>query len=319
MNRLHIEAMKKILLITTVGFLSLISGNAADGFSISEKKGESVTVDYNGRGIIQLVTKNDKSSAEKAHETYKVYLHVMDPLDGAGKKVITKGAGDKFTHHRGIYIGWSKAKIAGKAYDTWHMKDGVRQEFVKIISQKATAATASFTAAINWVDGDEVLLTEERFFEVRKLDEDGAFILDTVSKITATKADTELNGDPEHAGLQFRAAEEVVANKSAKYLFPSGKMNDKEVKKTHDMPWAAMTFNTGGNDYHVQHMSHPSLPKPVRYSAYRDYGRFGSFFVKNLKKGESATFKVRFYISPGRFPGSIGEDCKRRYENYSGK
>ncbi len=308
--------MKKLFLIATLSLSMLVSGIAADGFTIFEQKGKSVTVNYNGKAIVKLMTENDKTSEEKAHETYKVYLHVMDPNDAKGERTLTKGAGDQYTHHRGIYIGWSKTRIEGKSYDTWHMKDGVRQEFDKLISQKTTPSTATFTVAIKWVNGEEVLLSEERTFEVRKLDEDGAFILDTVSVITAVKADTELNGDPEHAGCQFRAAADVVKNKSAKYLFPAGKMAEKEIKETTDMPWAAMTFETGGKNYHVQHMSHPSLPKPVRYSAYRDYGRFGSFFVTTIKKGESETFKVRFFISPGAFPDSMLEDCKRRSEYY---
>ncbi|MFK5923157.1 MAG: PmoA family protein [Verrucomicrobiota bacterium] len=308
--------MKKIILIIALNLSAWVSGFAAEGFSISAVKGENVTVEYNGKPVVKLMTANDKSSEQKAHETYKVYLHVMDPTDAKGEKTITKGVGDPYTHHRGIYIGWSKTKIDGKSYDTWHMKNGVRQEFAKIISQKATAGSATFTAAINWIVGEELLLSEQRTFEVRKLDEDGAFILDTTSQITAVKADAELNGDPEHAGCQFRASAEVAKNKSAKYLFPTGKMSAKEVTESRDMPWAAMTFETGGKSYHVQHMSHPSLPKPLRYSAYRDYGRFGSFFVTTIKKGESETFKVRFFISPGAFPDSMLEDSKRRSEFY---
>ena len=131
------------------------------------------------------------------------------------------------------------------------------------------------------------------------------------------KADAELNGDPEHAGCQFRASAEVVKNKSARYFFPGGEMTQKEVQASRDIDWAAMTFKANGNDYHVHHMSHPSLPTGLRYSAYRDYGRFGSFWVATIKKGKSKTFPIRFHISPGAFPDSIAKDCEARYEAFA--
>ncbi len=308
--------MKNILpFITGALIAGSVPGFAGD-FAVTEKKGEAITVTYDGKAVVHLVTRNDRSTKEAAHETYKVFLHVNDPLDPT--RTITKGAGDKFTHHRGIYIGWSRAKIGGQGYDTWHMKGAMRQEFDRLVDWKADDRSATFTAAINWVDGNLVLMTERRTFTVHRPGDNGAFLLDQTSKITAVSGDAELNGDPEHAGCQFRATAEVVKNKSAKYVFPAGAMDQKTVTAARNLPWAAMTFKAHGHDYHVQHMSHPSLPRPIRYSAYRDYGRFGSFFVTTIPKGESASFKVRFYISPGAFPDSLAADAKRRYAEYAG-
>lgn len=307
--------MKQIFTILTLALVATPAALASP-FAVKEKKDAAVVVSYQGKPVVHLVTRNDKSTKESAHDTYKVFLQVNDPL---GDGNITKGPGDKFTHHRGIYIGWSKATLAGKRYDTWHMKGAMRQEFQKLKDSQTTANSATFTALIDWVDGDEVLLREERTFTVHKPDANGAFLLDKSSKSTAVKGDADLNGDPEHAGCQFRAAAQVVKNKSAKYLFPGGSMSQKEVIASRNLPWAAMTFKANGNDYHVQHMSHPSLPKPIRYSAYRDYGRFGSFFITKIKQGDSATFKIRFYISPGAFPDSMVADSKQRYADYAGK
>jgi hypothetical protein len=304
--------------LTSLSLITFATGAIAAGFEIGEQKGKSVTVSHNDRAVVKLMTGNDMSSKESAHETYKVYLHVIDPLDARGDRTITKGAGDKFTHHRGVYIGWSKMTMAGKSYDTWHMKGAVRQVFAGLIRKKTSAKQAEFTAVINWVDGQEVLLTEERTFVVGKADSSGAYILDQRSKITAVKGDAELNGDPEHAGCQFRASADVVKNKSAKYLFPSGAMSQKAVSESRDLPWAALSFKANDSQYHVQHMSHPSLPKGLRYSAYRDYGRFGSFFVTDIPKGENKTFKLRFYISPGAFPDSMVTDSTRRYADFAG-
>lgn len=300
-----------LALLATAG--SLVAG----GFSVTEQKGKTVTVAYDGKPIVHLMTSDDRSTKEAAHANYKVYLHVNDMLDPKGAGTITKGAGDKFTHHRGIYIGWSKTRFGKNSYDTWHMKGEVRQVFRRLVDSKSTENKATFTAAIDWVDGDEILLSEERSFVVHRPNAKGAFLLDTVSKITAVKGDVDLNGDPEHAGSQFRAAAEVVKNTSAKYLFPSGKMDQKSVIAARGLPWAAMTFKANGNEYHVQHMSHPSLPKPIRYSAYRNYGRFGSFFVTKLKKGESRNFKVRYYLSPGAFPDDMLAASKKRFAEFA--
>jgi len=305
------------LCLLSLALLTCPAALAAPGsFAIHEKPGQAIEVTWRGKPLVHLVTRSDRSTPQTAHDTYKVFLHVHDPQ---GSGTLTKGPGDKFTHHRGIFIGWSKATIAGRRYDTWHMKGAVRQEFRKLKDATATAEAASFTALIDWVDGDEVLLREERAFTVHKPDPNGAFLLDQASTLTAVKGDAELNGDPEHAGCQFRAAAEVVKNKSARYLFPKGRMSQKEVIAARDLPWAAMSFKANGRQYHVQHMSHPSLPRPIRYSAYRDYGRFGAFFVDTIKQGRSATYKVRFYLSPGPFPDTMVADSQRRYADYAGR
>ena len=49
-------------------------------------------------------------------------------------------------------------------------------------------------------------------------------------------------------------------------------------------------------------MNHPDNPKGTRFSAYRDYGRFGAFPVAKIAKGGSRTFKYRFLIALGGMP-----------------
>ena len=287
---------------------------AAD-FAIKENPGKHIDVSCKDRVVLRLMTANDTTDAKTAHQTYKVYAHVMDLTDAENERTLTKGPGSQYTHHRGIYIGFSKANIDGVGgVDTWHMKGGVRQHFGKIVKQEAGEDKATLTVTVDWVKDNQPLMSEERTFVVHKPEENGAVLIDTFSKITATVADTVLKGDPEHAGLQYRAHEDVVKNKSAKYLFPEGAKPGNGGTK--DMPWAAMTYQAHGNDFYVQHMSHPSLPQGNVYSAYRNYGRFGAYFVKELAKGESATFKVRFYVSPGAFPDGAVAAMNKRYDDY---
>ena len=59
---------------------------------------------------------------------------------------------------------------------------------------------------------------------------------------------------------------------------------------------------TNGKTYSVVEMSHPDDPKGTKWSAYRDYGRFGAFPPHEIKSGESLTLKYRFLIADGEMP-----------------
>lgn len=304
-----------VIAVATLALFNWTSLASGADFAIKETPAKHIDVTYKGRTVLRLMTADDTSTKKAAHETYKVYAHVMDPLDAGNQRTLTKGPGSQYTHHRGIYIGFSRANIEGVGgVDTWHMSNGVRQHFEKAVSQEVGDDSATLTVAIAWVKGERPLLREQRTFVVHKPESNGAILIDTSSKITASAGKAQLKGDPEHAGLQYRAHEDVVKNKSAKYLFPDGMKPGN--RGTKDMPWAAMTYKIGDRNYHVQHMSHPSLPKGNVYSAYRNYGRFGAYFVKELAKGESAIFKVRFYVSPGAFPDDAAVAMKERYADF---
>lgn len=301
--------------LAIAGSAMLATPVAAADFAIQEEPGEHIDVLYHDRVVLRLMTANDTSNEKAAHETYKVYAHVMDPTDPKNQRPLTKGPGSKYTHHRGIFIGFCNTKVAGvDSADTWGMKNGARQHFGKIVKQQVGDDKATLTVAVDWVKDDQRLVSEERTLVVHKPEKNGAILIDMISKITATEGDTLLGGNLEHAGLHYRAHEEVVKNKSAEYLLPAGAKPGKG--GTEDIPWAAMTYQIDGNDFYVQHMSHPSLPKGNLYSAYRDYGRFGAFFSKELAEGDTATFKVRFYVSPGKFPEDAVEAMNTRYDAY---
>ncbi len=279
--------------------LMLVSGAVMGAdFSISETAGEHLDVVYKGRTVMRVMTARDDSSEARTHETYKVYAHVLDPLDTDNKGVLTKGAGGKFTHHRGIYIGWSRITCGDFKGDWWHMKGEERQAFTKITSQKAGDDRLAFTIGVEWRHGKTVVLSEERAFVVHKPESNGALLIEKTSTITAVAGDAKLAGDPEHAGCQFRPSDAVSKNTSAKYMTP-GKV---DVKKVKDLPWVAETFKIDDRDYLVQHMCGAGLPKGTVYSAYRNYGRFGAFSVDQIAKGESKSYRYGFYVSPGGFP-----------------
>lgn len=260
-----------------------------------DTEGKHLDVMSDGKVVVRYMYEHDTSTPEKLHETYKPYLHVFD---AEGRKPITKGAGGQFTHHRGIFIGWSKIKAGGKNYDRWHMKGGeiVHQKFAK---KEVKDDTAIFTSVTHWMDENEKpFLEEERTFTVTEGAHGGRVMIDFHTKLSPVDGDVFLGGDPEHAGVQYRPANEVDKKKT-KYLFPNGVTKVNGVK---DLPWAAENYVLDGKQYGVVHLNAPTNPKGTVHSAYRDYGRFGAFFEKEIKKGESLEVDYGFLILDGGLP-----------------
>ncbi len=270
-------------------------GPAKKGFTLQEKDGEHLDVLLDGRTAARYMIAYDKSSPERLHETYKPYLHVFD---AEGKRPITKGAGGKFTHHRGIFIGFSKLGFKGKRYDRWHMRSG---EIVheKFLAKESGPDEATITSLTHWLDDDDQpMLDEERTMTFRRGPEPARLVIDFTSKLTASYGPVTLDGDPEHAGVQYRPADEVNT-KETTYVFPG---EDTDPRKDLDLPWVGETYTLDGKRYSVVDLNHPDNPKGTRFSAYRDYGRFGAFFVKEIPEGESLTVRYRFLIAEGEMP-----------------
>ena len=298
--------------LATILSATVLASTAVAEFKIEETAGKHIDViDSDGKKVARVMTAHDASTKESRLETYKVYTHIFDT---DGKEPITKGAGGEFTHHRGIFIGWSKTKFDDKKIDTWHMK-GCVQVYQKILSQDTGDDHAKLTILVHWqTDDGQVFLKEERSQTFRRIEgADGAYLeVDFHSAFTAPIADVELNGDPEHAGCQFRPSNQVSKNKSAKYLFHKEGIDPKKDK---DLPWVAESFKLGDKSYFVQHISHPALPKPNTYSAYRDYGRFGAYFVATVPKGKTLTVNYRYTIGGGALPER--DAFQKRYDAFT--
>lgn len=288
-----------------------VTSSAFAGWKVSETPGKHIDVmDGDGKLVARVMTAHDLSSKESRLETYKVYTHLYDQT---GKEFITKGAGGAFTHHRGLFIGWSKTRFDGKGVDSWHMK-GCTQEYQKILAEDTEDDHAKLAILIHWkTDDGKVFIEEQREQIFRRVDGDGAYVeVDFRTTLKAPMADVELNGDPEHAGFQFRPSNAVAENKSAKYLFHEDGIDPKMMK---DLPWVAESFKIGDTQYFAQHMCHSdAIPKGNTYSAYRDYGRFGAYFVKTIPKGESLMLAYRVTVGEGELPAR--EAFAKRHQQF---
>ena len=262
---------------------------------------------YNKQGVALKLTRL------MTQDPIKVFSHVFDTK---GVMEITNGGAPKsaFPHHRGIFLGWSKTGFNGKTYDTWHMKDGVNQKFERLVTKNIGPMYCDHTAQISWNTGDgQTILDEKRTIRGLHPTNKGYGMMEVDTVLSASHGDVVLDGDPEHAGCQFRASNQtaVIAKnvmdgkapqfQKTKYFFHEEGVDPKADK---DLPWVTMGFSIGEERFFVQHMSHPDNPRGYVYSAYRPYGRFGAFGTHTIKKGESLRLRYRFVFGIGKVPSA---------------
>ena len=288
--------------------LSALRAEDAKGFTFQDTAGKYLDVLLDGKIAARYMYEHDTSSPERIQTTYKPYLHVFN---SEGTEPITKGPGGQFPHHRAIFIGWNNVTFADKKYDLWHMK-GTEIVHQKFIEQKPGADEGTVTALIHWiVEKDKAILEEERTFKFRRAPA-GRFTIDFSSKLKAALGDVDLSGDPEHAGIHYRPAAELDT-KATVYVFPKENAN---ATKDLDFAWVGETYTLKEKRHSVVEMSHPDNPKNTRWSAYRDYGRFGAFPKHVIKKDESFTFKYRFLIADGEMPAT--DAIQKSWDEFAG-
>jgi hypothetical protein len=298
---------KFVVILVTVNLIG--SAACGAGFSWKDTEGKYLDLLYNGRKVTRYMYDYDESNEQRSFETYKVLHHVFDEK---GENVLTNGPDGEnsytkevlYPHHRGIFIGWSKLQFEGKSYDTWHMTNGVRQVHQKFLEKKADSQKAVSTALIHWKNGDgKVMVEEKRTMTVYKPDDGAIVMLDFETELKALNGEVYLNGDPEHAGFQYRPHDGVAKGPDegkAKYLFHKEGIDPRKDK---DLPWVALQYGLNGKTYNVQHMSDSANPNAdAVYSAYRDYGRFGEFFKHTIDAGQTLKLRYRIRVSEGQLP-----------------
>ena len=282
------------LLAALLGCALAVPARAADSpFTTKAVENSHFDVFHDGRRAVRYVIAWDP---DRYKETYKPFLHVFD---AQGASPITNGAhGKQYPHHRGIFIGWTRLGFDGKRYGFWGMGGGVHQKHVKFTARDLTPDRALFASLVHWnlADG-RTIIEEERTQALLRSAKPTLALIDFTSRLTAVAGDVRLDGDPEHPGVPYRPHDDRD-RKATRYLFHADGVTPGRGKDT-DMPWVAEQYTLGGKTYSVQHMSHPANPKGAEWSAYRDYGRFGPWFRKQVKKGETLTIRYRFHVAEG--------------------
>ncbi len=284
-----------------MGFSSAIAADPQ--FRFEEKKGESINCFYGDKPIWRFET---PTHDPKRHtETYKPFLQIYD---FEGKNFLTKGAGGKFTHHRGVFFGYNKVKVGEKTYDLWHMGGGVRQQFSGIseLSYKHSTDVEPFASQIDWqlADGTKVI-RESRLWET-KHPAPTERQMDFVIKLTSLAGPLRLDGDLQHAGFHFRAAlevEEHEKDRPATYILPPDYKGDQKAAEKDAPTWGCMLFQVGGKKYGAMMMNHPDNSSTKlaagggKYQlSTRAYGRFGFFSPYDLVPEKPLSLRYRLYI-----------------------
>ena len=244
----------------------------------------------------------------RAEQTMKPFHHIYAP---DGSQLITKGAGGKYSHHRGIFYGYKSMRYEDGDVNTWdnfgENPDNVeRTEHVRFLQEWTGPVFGGHKVAIEWRNEDaKVIADEERTIRVyRRIDNE--LRIDVKSVLSSRVGSIALEGDLQHAGLQFRASQYVAEHpESSKYLRPeewSDYPADKEMNFTEkrlDEPWNAFQFEVDGKPYTVGYFSHPDNP-PGGQMSERLYGRFGEFIPGIvIDKDQPLYLKYRFLIISG--------------------
>lgn len=294
----------KVSLIIVFIISSFVSYECnATSFEWIDSKGRHMELVHGKRKIARYVyQKMDPSNREL---TYKPFHHIYQNDNNV---FLTKGAGGKFSHHRGIFFGFSKCRIFKNDtelanVDTWHCKRAY-QVHEKIVEKKVNKNLASHTSEISWrLDDGIVFITEKRTLSF-SLMSDSSIKVDFKSLLSTDFEKVTLDGDPQHAGFQFRASNEIAQNNSNQTYYtrpvdgkglPGQTKNWPKNKDMKNLLWKAQTVFLNDSSYTTLYLDHPENPKPSFYSE-RDYGRFGSFFKSQVTPNNELTIRYRLII-----------------------
>ncbi len=284
---------------------------AGGGFKLAEGKG-FLDLIWGGKPVWRHMTEYDPTRRE---ETYKPYLHLFDV---SGRRFITKGPGGLYSHHRGIFLGWNRTEARGKAMDFWHCPD-VAQKHAGYIQDREHLGPVMGRAAFmtDWLDGQgRQVVRDIRETSTWRLDEQ-EWLLDWRITLKTAGGQVELGGDPQHAGFQFRAAQEVADRKAETIYIRPAEASGGENDVWENCGWAASRFEIAGRPYAVLHMNDPANPTPTVYST-RDYGRFGAFFAGSLKPEGRMNLRYGILVlGPGARPARDRGYFEQRYMDFT--
>jgi hypothetical protein len=296
----------------------LSSGTA---FRWHDTPGRFAELTFGDRPVLRYMYEAvDDSSQERREATYKVYHHVYDPQ---GKRFVTKGPGGLFPHHRGLFYGFNRISYGSQKADIWHCRQGESQVQQRVVDSQTGPVLGRHRLAIDWNGRDGKPFARE-LREMTAYRVPGGLLIEFASELDSTSAvgPVRLDGDPQHAGFQFRGSQEIPdrTRDQTYYLRPDGRgepgsfRNWPQDKDHVNLPWNAMSFVLGDQRYTCCYVDHPQNPKPARYSE-RDYGRFGSYFAYDLDSGRPLHVRYRVWLQEGEMEGAEAHAHRRAFVN----
>lgn len=268
--------------------------------------GKQATLSLGDRPLLRYM--HEAFDPERREETYKVFHHVFAP---DGSRIVTKGAGGRYTHHRGLFFGFNKVSYAeGKTRcDIWHCR-GATQEHAGVVADATGPVLGRHRVRVNWNGPDSQPFAQE-FRELTVYNVPGGNLIEFANRVESHVGPIKLDGDPQHAGFHFRADNEVADKTKGKtyYLRPDGKDQPGKTRNWSgknsmhvNLDWNCMSFVLGEDRYSAVYMDRPQNPKEARYSE-RDYGRFGSYFEYEVTEDKPLQLNYRVWLQAGELDG----------------
>jgi hypothetical protein len=292
-----------------------VNGNCYDQvFTWTPEDDFSTQLQFGNQAVLQYV--HPEYNPEEVEQTKKPFHHLFDP---SGGELITKGPGGLYTHHRGIFFGYNHVYTNDRRIDIWHARDGERSEHEAVVREFSGPVMGGHIVNILWKNHDgEPFLDENREIRLFKQADD-LVIVDFYSTLqTMIDGPVLLDGDRQHAGVQFRAAQYVAEHADqTRYIRPgylSHREPDDEIDGDDmmDLPWNAIQFVVEGNPYTVAYLSHTTNPDGAEMSE-RLYGRFGEFFPYEVTPDQPLTVNYRFIVKSGHLDA---DEIEQHYQHY---
>ena len=277
------------------------------GFAWKDEPGQFAELRFAGKPVLRYVCQPlDESNKDAREKTNTVYHHLYDP---AGTRLVTKGPGGLYSHHRGLFFGFSRVTYGeNQRADTWGCGGQAHESHEGFLAREAGPVLGRHAVKIAWHgQGKTVFAKEQRELSVYRVP--GGQLVEFASRLATSGGKVKLDGDPQHAGFHFRAPQEVADadQKLTWYLRPDGKGRPGDTRnwdakgrdpRCVNLPWNAMSFVLGGKRYTALYLDHPANPKEARYSE-RFYGRFGSYFEYELDDGKDLEIRYRLWLQEG--------------------
>ena len=313
-SRRRFLSLAAVLLLLPAALHAAASGWKITKGNNDDLPGQNITVTHEGKIVARLIYGEGQ------------VLPYVAVYDQAGRRLTNPGL-DKDgktvgiePHHRGIFIGWSQIKSDLGVASLWGLggsgkanKDAPSSMRLVEIERIATDKdSATIVARIEWraptkdAAGSNLLVTETRTVRVSRPAAGVAAQVDTAFRLQAAR-DLLLGGDVQHAGIHLRVDQAVVARADdTSYLWApasaptAGKGYSKTAKGQagsvvgKDLKWGEFLFPLHDRWYSALQMNAPQ--NPVEEFSTREYGRFGFFFKRDLKKDESLELKYRFLV-----------------------
>ena len=237
---------------------------------------------------------------ENIELTKKVFHHVFSP---DGSRLITKGPGGLYPHHRGIYFGYNKCKVPGVPghLDTWHAHKGEHQIHRGESRSVGGPVVGGHVVKLHWNDREAKPFVEESRTLLAFAQPEGTALIEFRSELRPMRGPVSLSGDRQHAGVQFRAAQYVAEHqKETRYLRPAkwqALPEDQQINTAEhkDLPWNAIRVHVGDQAFTIAYFSAPENPEGAEFSE-RLYGRFGEYFPFELTERSPLRVRYRWWI-----------------------